>query len=64
MRGDPIATSGKVEGYVWRAKAGHYCWEIRDDEGAISGGAGYETPEEAEESMLEEFAEQANRVLH
>ena len=32
--------------------------------GAISGGGGYETQEEAEAEMLEEFAEQAHRVLH
>ena len=61
---DPIAKAGDVEGYIWRAKAGHYCWEVRDDEGAICGGGGYESAEEAEGEMLESFAEYAGRVLH
>lgn len=64
MRVEPVAKSGDVEGYVWQSKAGHYCWEVRDEEGAISGGGGYETQEDAEAEMLEEFAEQAHRVLH
>lgn len=64
MQGEKVAKSGDVEGYVWQATAGHFCWEVRDDDGAIAGGGGYDTHEAAEVAMLEEFTEQVGRTLH
>ena len=62
--GELIAKAGAFEGYVWKSKAGHYCWEVRDDEGAICGGGGYESAEDAEADMQEQFSEYAGRSLH
>ena len=64
MGNQPIAKTGAIECYLWQSKAGHFCWEVRDDEGAIAGGAGYETTEEAESEMWAEYAEQTSRLLH
>lgn len=64
MQRTRVAKIGEVEAYVWQAKAGHYCWEVRNDEGALAGGGGYEDPFEAEVDALQEFDEQAMRVLH
>lgn len=64
MQRTRIAKVGAFEAYVWQSKAGYYCWEVRDDECALAGGAGYEDPMEAELDALDEFAERSGRVVH
>ena len=64
MQRTRVAKVGEVEAYVWQASAGHYCWEVRNDEGVVGGGGGYDDPHEAELDALDEFAEQSGRLLH
>jgi len=64
MQRTRIAKVKDVEAYVWQANAGHYCWEVRNDEGVVGGGGGYEDAHEAELDALDEFYDQTQRVLH
>jgi len=64
MQRTRVAKEGDLEGYVWQSKVGHYCWEVRNDEGALAGGGGYDDPFEAELDLIDEYEEHRQRVKH
>ena len=62
--GQPRATVGNCEGYVWKSKSGQYCWEVRNDEMALAGGGGHDQEADALEVMQEALAELGAETIH